>query len=356
MAARKTTKPKPEQRRLNVIYHGNFGTPHSTESHVARALESNGHNVGRWQENMPEGWRIATEQLLTGTHADLILWTRTGWDYSQYGYRDNEEAQHEQMRFLFAAHRAGIPVVGFHLDLFHGLNPEREAIVDEPFFMCDLVVTADGGSEEWFAEHHVNHHWMPPGVSAPECEPGMFRDEFHSKLAFVGSWQGGYHPESRHRFELVQWLGDNFRRDCKFWPEQGRPAVRGADLRDLYASVDVACGDSCLVGTGHPRYVSDRIPESVGRGAYLLHPDVEGVTDGTPWAHGPTWTGGDHLGTWQAGDWDDLGEHIEWALTHPENRKEVAAAGRAHTLTNHTYEVRMRQLVELLNEKGLLKP
>lgn len=346
MAARKTTRPKPEQRPLNVVYYGNFGAEHSTENHVARALETNGHSVARVQENEARMWPREAA-LIGGTEPDLILWTRTGWDYTQYGYESNDEALKWQMRFLLETERRGIPTVGFHLDLFHGLNPEREAIVDEPFFQCDLVVTADGGSQDWFTEHHVNHHWMPPGVSAPECEPGMFRDEFHSKLAFVGSWQGHYHPESQHRFELVRWLQENFPTDCAFWPKQGQPAVRGADLRDLYASVDVVVGDSCLVGTGHANYWSDRIPETLGRGGFLLHPNVPGL-DEQHWTLLP-WR-------WEAYDWAELGHRIEAGLIiSPAGRLDLIHEAREDVLAHHTYEVRMRQLVELLNEKGLLR-
>lgn len=49
----------------------------------------------------------------------------------------------------------------------------------------------------------------------------MFRDEFHSKLAFVGSWQGHYHKEHQHRFELVEWLRKNFKRDWCVLAEAG---------------------------------------------------------------------------------------------------------------------------------------
>lgn len=355
MATKRVTK-KPEQRPLQIAYVGNFGAEHSTENHVARALEFNGHSVTRFQENSPRWWVMVTrDQEAFDTDFDLVLWTRTGWNYTAYGYANQDEALGAQWHFLQQMRRKGVPVAGYHLDLFHGLNPEREAIVDEPFFAADLVITADGGSQEWFASKMVNHHWMPPGVSAPECEPGMFRDEFHSTLAFVGSWQGHYHPESKHRFELVRWLQENFRRDCKFWPEEGRPAIRGADLRDLYASVDIVVGDSCLVGTGHANYWSDRIPETLGRGGLLLHPEVAGLRPafqeqsavngcpGLPW-------------TWEAFEWDQLGSLIETTLgMSAEARHAAAAWTRQYVLRYHTYEVRMRQLVELLYEKGLLK-
>jgi glycosyltransferase involved in cell wall biosynthesis len=89
----------------------------------------------------------------------------------------------------------------------------------------------------------------------------------------------------------------------------------------------------------------------MGRGGLLLHPDVEGMTDGSEWRSGsPVWRSGEHLLTWPAGDWDALADRIDWALSNPQDRREIAYAGRAHTLKHHTYEVRALQLRELLTK------
>ena len=126
----------------------------------------------------------------------------------------------------------GIPVVGYHLDIWWGL--QRQTQVDtEPFFQTDLLITADGGHDDLWAEHAVNHVWFPPAVSAREAVPGRRVDKFTSRLAFVGSWQGGYHHEHQHRFELVAFLKKNFRSSCEFYPRIGEHAIRGAELRDL---------------------------------------------------------------------------------------------------------------------------
>lgn len=338
---------------LKVAYLGNYGE-HNTESHVARALEYNGHEVIRVQENTPTSFDSITQEC---GDVDFVLWTRTGWDWNHvFGSKDGDAIAHaRQYRMLDWLRRRHIPSVAFHLDRWVDLDREYQ-LATEPFFSCDLVITADGGNDDRFKALGINHYWMPPGVSRAECEPGMFRDEFHSKLAFVGSWQGHYHKEHQHRFELVEWLRKNFRRDCAFWPKEGQPAVRGAALRDLYASVDVVIGDSCFAGSPKGnRYVSDRLPESTGRGAYLLHPNVEGITDGSEWNGAPMWTSGKHLGTWDARDWDELGRQIEWALAHPDERREIARAGRGLVIEHHTYERRVQQLVDLLNDRDLLR-
>ncbi len=340
---------------LTVIQIGNFKPEHSTENHLARALEYHGHRVIRQQEDEPDafGWAQAD---ISSHQADFVLWTRTGWDWNHiFGNTFGHEIAHARQRLMLdAAKTADVPVVGYHLDVWRRLQREHQ-LTEEPFFECDLVVTADGSDPDHWRSLGINHLWFLPGVSSAECEPGVLRNEFQSRLAFVGSWQGHYHQEHQHRFELVEWLRKNFRRDCAFWPKQGQPAVRGADLRDLYASVDVAVGDSCFSGDGIGRYVSDRIPESIGRGALLLHPHTPGVTDGSVTPAGEAWRSGEHLACWDAGDWDQLGAKIEHLLAlTPAERREIARAGREFTLAGHTYETRMRQLVEALAERGML--
>jgi hypothetical protein len=322
---------------VRVAYIGNVGpdsAPHSTENHVARALDANGHTVVPIHE---QRFRWVPTEI---RDVDFVLWTHT------HGFAP-ERTHPRQLRFLGAMRARGIPTIGYHLDRWFDLR--REPQLAEPFFTCDLVCTADGGNQDRFEALGINHAWFPPGVSGPECELGTYRPDLASDVAFVGSWAGGYHQESTHRAELIEWLRSTYGDRCRFWPAPGEPAVRGEALRDLYASVKVLVGDSCLVGTGmNDRYISDRIPESLGREGFLVHPHVNGVTDGS------LYTDGEHLVCWKAGDWSALGEAIDEALADEGARRRIASTGRLHVLGHHTYEVRMRQLVELLDERGLL--
>lgn len=322
---------------MRVAYIGNLGegsAPHSTENHVARALEHNGHEVLAFHEQRFD-WNPSRIP-----DVGFVLWTHT------HGFAP-ERAHKLQARFLDALRLRDVPTVGYHLDRWWDLRREHQ--LTEPFFRCSLVCTADGGNQDRFAERGIEHVWFPPGVSLAECEPGAYRPELASDVAFVGSWAGGYHQESQHRYELIDWLRSTYGDRCRFWPAPGEHAVRGDALRDLYASVKVLVGDSCLVGTGKNRaYISDRIPETLGRGGVLVHPYVEGVTDGT------LYEDGEHLVTWNAGYWSELRTHIDWLLEDDGARTRIAKAGREHVLAEHTYERRMEQLVALLGERGLV--
>ncbi len=322
---------------MRVLQIGNAGVPWCTEVELHKAMEANGWTVEFHQENEPHIFLTVAERLQQEPRADLVLWTRTGW---------NPPVPHdEQYTMLNAARDMGILTVGAHLDRWIGL--EREGQIDEePYFRCQVMATADGGHPEHWAERGIDHRWFPPGVSEFECGGGTYNRRLASDVAFVGSWRPGYHALWTHRPELVNFLRSTYRTRCRFWGGAGR-SMRGPALRDLYASTKVNVGDSCLVG-GATRYLSDRVPETLGRGGFLLHPHVEGVTDGT------LYTDGEHLRTWPLGDWGELRRLVDYYVVHDDERRAIAEAGRRHVLETATYTVRTRTLLEQLQAEGLI--
>lgn len=313
---------------MRLAFLGNFGPSWSTENHLAGSFELAGHEVTRIQEGEI---RALDVPALTIGH-DLFVWTQT------YGLAVSGGTLEERYGMLAGIKMLGIPSVGFHLDRFWDLDREDQIAV-EPWFRQDIILTADGGNQDRFAAAGINHRWTPPGVYEPECVPGAFRAAFRADIAFVGSWRGHYHAESKHRFELVRHLQRKYRTRVRFWP-RGRQ-IRGQALSDLYASVKIVVGDSCFSGLPQGKlYCSDRIPEVLGRGGFLLHPHTEGVTDGT------LYTAGEHLACWNAFDWDELDAKIAHYLSDAEERSRIAATGREHVLAHHTYTVRARQILE----------
>lgn len=310
-------------------YLGNFGPENSTENHVATALRRGGHEVVERQENDLGAWRAAADEM---DEFDVTLWTRTGWEPAL--------PRNLQRLVLQAGDRHNRPVVGYHLDRWWGLNREPQ-VHRELFFKAHLVVTADGGHEEQWAQAGVNHHWLPPAVLGVQAaELGSYREEYDVPVGFVGSWRE-YHAEWSYRTRLVSWLIEELRDDFRVW-EGG---VRGRDLADLYATVQVIVGDSCLAG-GATHYWSDRIPETLGRGGFLIHPAVEGLSE--------HFTPGEHLATYELGDFDGLRDTIRTYMGDAYACERISKAGREHVLTHHTYERRVAQLVEELESRGLL--
>lgn len=308
-----------------IAYIGNFEPEHSTENHVRQALIANGHSVERWQENAidfdEQAHLVSADRE---TPLDFVLWTRT-WSLDRQAQR----------RFLHAMRAAKIPTIGYHLDRWWGLERARQ-VLEEPFFGVDLLITADGGHDTEYAAAGVNHLWMPPAISAAEsARVGEFSEEFDFDVVFVGNWRSYPHPAwEPHRRALIQNLMTTYPR--RFRPYNG--GFRGQALANLYATARVVIGDSCLAGSAN-NYWSDRIPETIGRGGFLIHPHVDGLDD--------HFTPGEHLVTYQLGDFDQLNSLIDYYLAQPIRRRRIALAGQAHVRAHHTYEHRMIDVVEL---------
>lgn len=331
---------------LRVAYWGNFEPEYSTENDYARAWRNNGHDVSQIQE----GEKAEVNSLVEGIRAeryDLVLWTRT----RDLADRSGPDAQ---WRVLAEARRMKMPIIGLHLDRFWDLkqHAREDQIFTEPFFRVDLLFTADGGNQDRWASAGVCHRWLPPGVSERWCVPGMWRDQYASDIAFVGSWDGGYHREAQHRFDLVAWLDATYPGQVKFWPKRGEHAIRGLQLNDLYWSTKIVIGDSCLVpradGSPITNYCSDRIPETMGRGGMLAHPTVIGINAdyGDPFYP---------MLNWPLNDWRELRCVIDDVLEADPITADAERHGAMGDMRVHnTYEHRVRQIVAILTDEGLL--
>lgn len=326
-----------------IAYVGNFLPEHSTENHVRKALGNLDHPVIPLQENTAATWDALTRPDIG---VDLVLWTRTGWDWNHDCGWDNDTRLARQHDALAACADQGIPTVGFHLDRWWGLDREGQ-VYDEPFFGCDLVFTADGGHPDEWESAGVNHRWASPAVLRAETErvgrPSPRR--YPQRLAFVGSWQS-YHPEWSYRGELVRHLQRTYGRRFAAYPNQRYRTLRGQPLADLYATVPLLVGDSCLAPLADPPgfYWSDRVPETLGRGGVLVHPHVEGIDAAYP----PDDSG---LLTYRLGDFDDLDRVIDFGLgLSDRDRADLRARGRRWVQERHTYEVRMGEVLDQVDD------
>jgi hypothetical protein len=295
---------------MRIGYIGNFSRPWCTEVHVAASLATLGHSVRELQEN-----RVDFDRLQP--NYDLLMWTRT-WEV------DNVKALACLARFR----AAGVPSCSFHLDRFHGLDREY-LIGTEAFFRTDVLFSPDDGP---WANYGVDHVWLPPGVFAPECEPVEVQSRrWPWQVVFVGSHPYPHKEWEPVRTRLLRAFTDEFGSAFKVLPIPGRP-LRGRSLQSLYATVPVIVGDSCLVGNPS-RYWSDRIPETLGRGAALIHPNVDGMED---WYHD-----GYDLVTYDVGHPDDAVDQAQRLLDDVPLRHAIREAGRRKVLDRDTYAHRM---------------
>lgn len=318
-----------------VAYIGNHSVRWSTESHVSKSFRSLGCEVLQIQAG-PDAFRRLTR--LQGK-VQLVLCSRASdhpADQAAAVFRDLEDH--------------GAVTAAYDLDRFAGL-PRISELHTKALFRTGHLFGADGHPDSVAAYEAagVTFHFLPAGVVHDECERGTYRRRWAAKVAFVGS--RGYHADWPHRPQLIDWLHDTYGEaflkvgdgNARSAPMQrpGDEIAREADLNDLYASVDVAVGDSMLLHGAADRYVSDRVFESLGRWGFLIHPQTDWLDD---LFHGL-------LASWTLGDFDDLAEQVERWCSDPTGRATRMAELHRLVVEKHTYRERCR---EILSTVGLM--
>lgn len=321
-----------------IYYIGNFKLDFTTENHVKSSLEYIGHDVTAAQENEVNFDVVA--RLCRQEHYDMVLWTRT-WALDSV-------AQHRMMDDLRSF---GIPTVAFHLDRYWDLARAGQ-IATEPWWRCDVVFSADGGNDERFADAGIRHYWLPPAIHHAEVGRGTpDRVAYPCDVVFVGSWRN-YHTEWPHRHQLMHFLEQTYGDHFGIWPRGG--SIRGRALASLYASAKVVVGDSLFAGDPRGRrYWSDRVPETLGRGGPLIHPEVEGLAEQFS-----------DLITWRVGEWDSLRKKIDALRADQGRADDYRDWGVAHVAARHTYAHRMEDMLgrvawhfpQLVGWKGEIRP
>lgn len=310
-----------ENKKYSILYIGNFRPPHSTENHIALTLESLGHFVTRFQED-----ETSYDCLLAQNGYDFMLYTRT-WD-------NIISKEVNKLNFLL---KKKIPLVGFHLDIWWGLERESQ-IAEQLYFKSDILFTADGGHPNKWKEREIEHCYLPPAVYKKECYIAQPRADLKRDIVFVGSYKN-YHPEYPFRRELVEWLIKKYGERILF-PNVQYPCVRGHLLNELYASSKIVIGDSLE----SPNYFSDRVFETIGRGGVLFHPTADiPLIDGT------------HYIQYKRRDWNELEEKINYYLTHDNEREKIRKEGHEFVTLNHTYDNRMEEMLQTLKEKKYVR-
>lgn len=302
----------------NILYFGSFDLPYDTERYVADTLETLGCKVTRKTPT-----KVSLEELkeLVKQEWDFILMSK-GWFNFSIDLVNNT-------LYSSLAKR-----VGWFWDL--GWETPREAMIySHHLFKANLVLTSDGGHDEKWKEHMINHKVLRQGIFEPEAVKGNYRQEYAYDVVFVGT---NVHKDAfgwSHRGRLIDFLKKNYGTRFKWLGGKGQE-IRNAELNDLYASAKVVVGDS----VNSRNYWSNRIYETLGRGGFLIFPEVEGIeTEFTPYEHFVPYT---------YSDFDGLKEKIDYYINHDEERNKIRDAGFEFCKKHHTYTHRCKELLELV--------
>jgi len=307
---------------MRIAFLGNFAVPYSSETHHARSLETLGHEVIRLQEPST-AVSVITEQAL---RADAFVWIHThGWDTPGIDFA------------LRAIKNAGIPTLTYHLDLWWGLQRQKD-VRSSPYWDLDHFFTVDKKMADWLTDNTpVKGHYLPAGVFDEECFISTEPSPFANDVIFVGS--RGYHPEWPWRPQLIDWLRDTYgSRFTHIGGDGDSGTLRGPALNAAYSGSKVAVGDTLCLGFDYPWYASDRLFEAPGRGGFQIFPRIKGIPelfDGT-------------MEFFNFGDFDGLKDLIDYYLEHDQGREALRTMCHEHVKTHHTYVQRWETILETI--------
>lgn len=311
-----------------ITFVGNFHVSYTSETHHANTLAMAGHQVHRLQEG-----KVPIEVILeVAKTSNLLVWVHT------HGWKQPSDTGLTTADLFRELKKMGIPTMTYHLDLWFGLQRQKDLEQDDFYKSIEHFFTVDKLMADWFNDNtEVKGHYLPAAVYEPECvidKSGGMQNE----VIFVGS--RGYHPEWKYRPQLVDWLRATYGDKFKHFGNDGLGVVRGEALNQLYGSSKVVVGDSLCINYEYPYYWSDRVYETMGRGGFIIHPYIKGMED--------HFENRKHLVFYNFGDFADLKLKIDYYLEHEDEREKIRLAGHEHVKANHTYTNRWQTILQEL--------
>lgn len=314
-----------------ITFVGNHGVDYSSENHHCKSLESLGHEVIRLQEGQVSGEDI----LDAGMRSDLVVFVHT------HGWVTTGLPVDTVFRYL---KKANVPVITYHLDLWLGLEREKD-LHNDPFYKTvDYFFATDKLMCDWFNENtSVKGVFLPAGVYHAETyiHDDYNAENFEKDIIFVGS--RNYHPEYPYRYQLIDFLrntyGDRF---THIGGDGDTGTVRGHDLNRMYAKSKIAVGDSLNIGFNYPYYTSDRLFESTGRGGFTIYPKIKGLDK---------YFEDDEVVFYEHGNFEDLKSKIDKYLEDDKTREQIRQKGHNRTKNEHTYKHRWQTILEQIKNE-----
>jgi hypothetical protein len=289
---------------MHIAFVGKFEKLYD-EEYIARSFEALGHTVSRLPMAYPARQLLF---VLERIKPDIVLCCK--WERMPPELQAN-----------------GIKTVCWLFDLYFGYEREYR-VKNAPYFKADRVFTTDGGHQEQFKEAGVKHQCVRQGIYEPECYLAPSTGKSHP-IVFVGS----YNPLNEDRNKTLEFVEKRYGNKFAWYGKENTHELRGHELNELYAKTKIVIGDSVY----SPYYWSNRVVETLGRGGFLIHQEVEGLKEAYP-----------HLVTYRRGDLEDLHAKIEYYLTHEQERKEIVQKNFEWVKQYNTMDKRCAELISKL--------
>ena len=304
---------RPKAKRITFL--GNFTSDFTSETHHVRTLRAMGHEVIELQENQASKEQFLEESLKSDLAVVIHTHSMTTPGNLSWG------------KISKTLRKKKIPLITYHLDLWFGLERQKDLEDDDYYKNLHYFFTVDKLMADWFNKNtKVKGVYLPAGVYKGEVLM-MSPQPVSFDIIFTGS--SNYHPEYPYRKHLVTFLklkyGDRFLHIGN-GGEIGQ--LRGLELNQAYRNAKIAIGDTLSIGFKYPYYFSDRLFEQPGRGAFQIFPNIKGVEK---------MYNDKEIALYKHGDLDDLGEKIDYYLEHEQEREEIRRNGFERTKREHTY-------------------
>lgn len=313
---------------MKITFIGNFTQDHCSEVHYKKTFEKLGHTVIPCQEN-----RTTVKEIMdSAVSSDFLFWVHTHrWSFGESS---------DVIKMLSDLKALNIPTVGFHLDLWLGLEREKDLKTD-PYWNIQHFFTVDKLFAAWLNENtQTKGYYLEAGCFEDEsylAEPN--HEKYPEEIVFTGSRT--YHHEHPYRVKLIDWLHQTYwNRFAHYGGGGGRSTIRGHELNVLYASAKIAIGDTLCINFNYPFYKSDRIYEQSCRGAFQIFPYIQGIED--------SFVIGKEIITYTFDDFIELKSLIDYYIENTEEREAIRIAGHNRAKKDHTYSVRLKTLLEIL--------
>jgi len=301
--------PRSSLKKFKIFFIGKFSKMHD-EEYIARSFESIGCEVFRCPENHTPA---EIKEALVRLSPDMLLYTK--W-----------ECPRELDETISLLKRGGMVTVCWVFDLYWGY-PREYQVHNKKFFRSDFVFTTDGGHDEQWRAVGINHRTIRQGIYKEECflAPGQ---GFENDVVFVGS-ESPVYPERTNKVLLIS---QTFRRFA-WYGRHDTDEARGTRLNEIFAQSKVVVGDSYP----SPHYWSNRIVETLGRGGFLIHRDVEGLKKEYP-----------YLVTYNGTD-GDLINKVKYYIEHDKEREEIRQANFEWVRDNYTMDKKCQELLNYIS-------
>jgi hypothetical protein len=268
-------------------------------------------------------------------NSDLFIWVHThGW---------NTPGRIGMGYVLEELKKANIPTMTYHLDLWLGLERQKDLEEDDFYKTIGHFFATDKLMTDWFNENtNVKGHFLPAGVYDKECyiHPDYDVQDFDYDVIFVGSKR--YHHEYPYRPQLIDHLRNVYgKRFLHVGGDGDTGTVRGDKLNRIYAKSKIAIGDSLNIGFNYPYYTSDRLFESTGRGGFTIYPRIKGLEE--------YFEDESEIVFYEHGNLKDLTDKIDEYLEDNLSREDIRLNGHERTKQEHTYIHRWATILKELN-------